>query len=101
MAGEIKEAVARYKERQDSAGLNADAISAGEDALLAAFRRALVGLDLDASELQEAAAAEAPVLATAMAIGMSPIAVATSQWVTGVIVGLLIADARDGDGASA
>lgn len=100
-AGEIKAAAERYQKRLDAAGMNASVLGEGSEAIEAAFRRAASGLDIDPEEVREAASQEAPAILVASLAGLSPVAIATGQWVNGLIVGLLVAEARQREGAKA
>lgn len=100
MAGELEAARLRLTERKEAAGL-VEAMLADDDGLEAAARRALAGLDLDFDELMQHAATRRKSSTTLHALtGMEAGLLASGQFIDGVAIGPLVAEARAKAGAA-
>jgi hypothetical protein len=89
VAGEFHDAIIRYQERREAAGKShGDRSDYDEMAVMWS------GLDLDIAEMVDI---KVPIAASAldgMMRGMAPHGVAASMYLDGMVVGLLIAEAR-------
>lgn len=97
MAGEIRDALARMREREQAAGL------AGEQAIEDAegtIRLLFSGFDLDmgSDEFREVLTEYAGIAAAALTDGADPVMVGVTHFADGFLLGLLVAEARQREG---